>query len=42
MAARVRGWNFDGQSLTAIHDFDFLAYPEASVSHGVHTAVSIP
>jgi photosystem II stability/assembly factor-like uncharacterized protein len=42
MAARVRGWRFDGAGVSAIGAFDFIAYPEASVKHGVHTAVSIP
>ncbi len=32
---RVRGWNYDGQTLTALDGVDFYAYGSTEVSHGV-------
>jgi len=35
---RVRGWNYDGEALTAMTGVDFLAYSPATVTHGVKVA----
>ncbi len=34
-APRVRGWNYDGQTLTALGGVDFNAYSTTEVTHGV-------
>ncbi len=34
-APRVRGWNYDGQTLTALGGVDFYAYGSTEVTHGV-------
>ncbi len=36
--ARVRGWNYDGMTLTAMEDIDFLAYPAGEVGYGAKVA----
>ncbi len=32
--SHVRGWNYDGQSISAMHDVNFIAYPELTEGFG--------